>query len=78
MKQLIILTMMALMPIGTKSIHKHQTEQTVYICTGSSSKRYHATKQCRGLNSCSGTIKLVTVKEAIDMGRTACKICYEN
>ena len=78
MKQLFFLAMMALVPIGTSTIHETPAEQMVYICTGAQSKKYHADKNCRGLNSCSGTIKQISVKDAIDMGRTPCKICYEN
>lgn len=77
MKQLIILAMMAMMPAGITTVHNSQAEQMVYICTGGSSKKYHATKQCHGLNSCGGEIKQITLKKAIDMGRTACKICYK-
>lgn len=48
----------------------------VYICTGSSSKRYHCDRDCRGLSSCSGEIEEISEEEAEDMGRTPCKICY--
>lgn len=48
----------------------------VYICTGSSSTRYHATSTCRGLSRCSGNIVKVTRKQAEDTyKRTPCKIC---
>ena len=76
MKQLIILAMMALAPMGATTIHQ-QIDQKVYICTGGSSKKYHATKDCHGLNSCGGEIKLVPLKQAKDMGRTPCKFCYK-
>lgn len=48
----------------------------VYICTGSSSKRYHCDPDCKGLSRCSGEIEEVSEEEAEDMGRTPCKICY--
>lgn len=48
----------------------------VYICTGSSSKRYHSDPDCKGLSRCSGEIEGVSEEEAEDMGRTPCKICY--
>jgi len=48
---------------------------TVYICTGKSATKYHARKNCRGLNNCSGEIKAVSREQAIKMNRTACKIC---
>lgn len=47
----------------------------VYICTGPGAHRYHKTDDCRGLGSCSGEIKKVTVSEAIKMDRTPCRIC---
>lgn len=48
----------------------------VFICTGSSSKRYHSDRDCKGLSRCSGEIEEVSEEEAEDMGRTPCKICY--
>lgn len=48
----------------------------VYVCTGSKSKRYHKTNECKGLSKCSGSIKKVTIEEAKRMNRTPCKICY--
>ena len=47
----------------------------VYVCTGEKSVAYHATRNCRGLNRCSGEIKAVTLSEAKAMGRRACRIC---
>lgn len=51
-------------------------ENTVYICTGPNSKRYHSHSDCRGLGKCSGEIKEVSVSKAKSMGRTPCKWCY--
>lgn len=53
------------------------SETYVYICTGGSSKRYHKTDRCKGLDNCKGTIKKVTLAYAEDKGRTPCKICYK-
>jgi len=58
-------------PCETKS-----TSTMVYICTGSNSIRYHKTSRCRGLSNCSGDIIKISIEEASQMGRTACKICY--
>ncbi len=53
------------------------SETYVYVCTGGSSKRYHKTSQCRGLENCSKNIKKVTLSYAEEtMKRTPCKICY--
>ena len=48
----------------------------VYICTGGSAKKYHATQNCRGLNRCKGEVVKVSVEDAKSKGRTACKICF--
>lgn len=49
----------------------------VWVCTGGSSKRYHLTSKCKGLNSCRGDIKEITLEEAEDQGKTPCRICYK-
>lgn len=50
--------------------------ESVYICTGETSTKYHTDPDCRGLSRCSGEIEEVSEEEAEDMGRTPCKICY--
>lgn len=66
---------------GSKDKERDKTteksEKIVYICTGGSSERYHASDDCRGLSRCKGDIKGITIAEAQDMGRTPCKICCE-
>lgn len=47
----------------------------VWICTGPKSKKYHAYEDCRGLSSCSGDLVRISIEEAEEMGRDACKIC---
>lgn len=44
----------------------------VFICTGSSSKRYHYKKNCRGLSACKAAIRSVSKANAIEFGRTLC------
>ena len=51
-------------------------EKKVWICTGPYSKRYHRDLDCKGLQSCSGDTKLVTISDAEEMGRTPCGYCY--
>ena len=70
-------------PIGATINHQGHTlggintsETTVYICTGPQSKRFHKTSHCRGLNSCSGEIKAISISRAREKGRTPCKWCY--
>lgn len=52
------------------------TNSYVYICTGPKAKVYHRTTRCSGLNNCSGSIKKITVAQAKQMGRRACRKCY--
>ena len=48
----------------------------VFICTGPQSKKYHKTRYCRGLESCSGRIIKIKREEAKKRGRTPCGFCY--
>ena len=47
----------------------------VYICTGGSATKYHSTPNCRGLNLCKGDVIKISIGDARNQGRTACKIC---
>jgi hypothetical protein len=51
-------------------------ENNVYICQGPRSKVYHKAQNCKGLNKCSTTVKEVSISEAKNMGRRACRIEY--
>lgn len=53
------------------------SDVAVYICTGPQSKKYHATKDCRGLYKCSEDIISVSLEKAKSMGRGSCEICYK-
>jgi hypothetical protein len=55
--------------------HFHK-EQTVYICKGPNSLRFHSNSSCRGLNSCTTQIYSVSLTDAKNIGRTPCQICY--
>ncbi len=58
---------------GKKSI---SAEEYVYICNGPSSKVYHRSESCKGLNRCSTQIAKVSLSSAKSKGRRACKIEY--
>lgn len=77
MKVFFLSLLLAITPIsfGDFSHHLSTNDNTVYICTGNSSKKYHANSKCRGLGGCKGSIKAISKEEAIKMGRTPCKIC---
>lgn len=79
MKTKILLLLVMLMFTLNSNWAVEETNQTkVYICTGPQSKRYHKTSSCRGLNSCSGEVKAVSVVYAKSIGRTQCGWCYKN
>ena len=81
MKTAIIMALLLFMTGGSVGADApHETESTatmVYICTGGNSIRYHKTSGCKGLSNCSGDIIKISIEEAKQMGRTACKICYK-
>lgn len=51
-------------------------ETKVWICTGSSAYTYHSRRNCSGLSNCKGSIKQVTLEEAVKKyHRRPCKKC---
>ena len=69
MKRLILLS--GLLALSFKPI-----DSKVYVCKSESSVAYHATTDCRGLKRCTHEVVTVTIDEARQMGKRACKICY--
>lgn len=57
-------------------IYVNSVESNVYICITSKAYRYHSTISCRGLRHCGKCIRKVSLQQAVNMGRTPCKICY--
>lgn len=47
-------------------------ESDVYICGTKGAKKYHYSKNCRGLSNCKHEIKEVTLKEAKEYGLDLC------
>ena len=65
---LILGTLLCCVSCGESS-HKRVSVPTnpnakVWVCTGSSSKRYHAYDNCKGLSKCSASVDEVTLEEA--------------
>lgn len=60
-----------------KNVTSTNPESKVWVCTGGSSKRFHAYNNCKGLSKCSASIDEVTLEEAEMMGRTPCRKCYK-
>ena len=59
------------------------TDSTI-ICTSKSSKTYHRTKLCAGLNLCKSEIKVLRITDTMNVvnnsafkPRTACKKCFK-
>jgi hypothetical protein len=57
-----------------KSIKKGE----VYICTSNTSKRYHNSIKCKGMQACRGTIAIVTLVNAKNTGKTPCRFCFSS
>jgi hypothetical protein len=49
--------------------------QTVVVCNGKYSKRYHSSADCNGLHNCKGGISNVSLSVAQNQGKTPCHIC---
>jgi hypothetical protein len=47
-------------------------DDKVFICNSKGGKRYHLSKECRGLSNCKAEIKEVTLEEAKSDGKTLC------
>lgn len=55
-----------------------ETNEMVYICTGSSAYAYHCNKNCRGLGRCGSDIVHMTKEKAISLGyKKPCGFCYK-
>jgi ureidoglycolate hydrolase len=52
------------------------SNEKVYVCKSSTSVAYHNNINCYGLKKCTHQIISVTIDEAKNMGKRACKICY--
>jgi hypothetical protein len=80
--KILLLLFLALSPVTflTKANHLNDFPQeksnTVYICEGPKSERYHRIPNCSGLNNCSTEIHSVHVSHAVRIGRTPCRVCY--
>lgn len=48
---------------------------SVYICTGQYSKKYHKKEDCKGLENCSQKVVRITEDSAKAIGRTSCNWC---
>lgn len=73
----IVLTILMLFLVSSNFTEAKQKDGKVYVCTGSRSQCYHKVENCRGLKSCRGEVKKISLKAAQSVGRRECKICYK-
>ncbi len=82
-KKLVLFIVLSLSLVGFGSFRPIAAEVSVavpkttqvLICNSSSSYAYHSYK-CSGLSRCTHGISKISLAEAQEMGRKACKICY--
>jgi hypothetical protein len=48
------------------------TATMVYICDSSHAKKYHLSKNCKGLSTCQHIIRKITLEQAQKSGKTLC------
>ena len=78
MKHLILISALLCGQLFIAQPQPSESSDYVYVCTGTSSKRYHRNTECKGFINCKGDIKKVTRSAAEEAGRTPCKLCYGN
>ncbi|CAD7813972.1 hypothetical protein CHRY9390_02737 [Chryseobacterium aquaeductus] len=49
-----------------------KAKSDVYLCDSNGGKKYHYTKNCRGLSNCKHEIIKVSLKKAQTLGKTLC------
>ena len=59
-------------------IYSVSDSDTVYICTGKASKRFHASDSCEGIMQCTKKIITLTRADAEKRHRTFCHKCYRD
>ena len=64
----LLLTLLFLITINAQSY----ITSDVYICESKGAKKYHYTKDCRGLNACKHTIVKKNKAAAQNLGLTLC------
>lgn len=75
------LLLVSFMP-SDASLEEHKAElkisQTVYVCGGKYSEKFHSHSKCSGLNNCKGGIYTYSSQSAAQTaGFTHCKICWK-
>ncbi len=73
---LLILTILSTHCLYSQNKNKEEQKKEkiqVYICYSMTSKRYHYTKDCKGLEKCNDSIAKISIKKSKNsFGRTLC------
>jgi hypothetical protein len=72
MKKFILLISVAFLTTSATVTLPSITYQDVFICNSKNGKKYHFTKNCRGLNACKASIKELSLADAKKIGKTIC------
>ena len=62
--------------LDKENINDVNWDDTVFICTSGSSRRYHSTLSCPGMQNCESGERALTREKAENMGHTHCRRCY--
>ncbi len=58
------------------SVGNTASDTKVLICKSKTAHKYHS-HYCRGLKRCTHSVVKVTIKEAVELGYSACGYCYK-
>ena len=68
MKKILLISSVVLLNLQGTTLYKTD----VYLCNSSGGKKYHYSKNCRGLSSCEHQIIKVSLQKAKSMGKDLC------
>lgn len=72
MVKFLFLVLFAIQPNPQVGNYVKESPSKVYVCNSSTSKKYHYSKSCRGLNACSHQIVVMSVSDARNKKLTLC------
>lgn len=72
MKKIIFLATLGLLTWTGTSLEKVDQASDVYLCDSSGGKKFHYSKNCRGLSNCKHYVIRVSIKKAKNLGKTLC------
>jgi len=68
MKNILLISSIAVLNLNGSTLKKSD----VYLCDSPGGKKYHYSKNCRGLSNCKHVIITVSLKKAQTLGKTLC------